>query len=172
MDHDFQLIEGDSKRQIDTAHNPIVVIADSLRSAFNVGSIFRSSECFAVQKIYLSGYTAAGDDPSVIKTSMGTARIVAWERHPNTKELIASLKSKSFRVYALEKTTASTSLYQHNFSGPTALVLGNERHGISPEIISCCDDCLSIPLMGGKNSLNVASAFSIAIAEIRRQQEI
>eukprot|EP01126_Amoeba_proteus_P049308 TRINITY_DN575_c0_g1_i2.p1 TRINITY_DN575_c0_g1~~TRINITY_DN575_c0_g1_i2.p1 ORF type:complete len:205 (+),score=43.07 TRINITY_DN575_c0_g1_i2:547-1161(+) len=151
---------------------PLHVILDNLRSAFNVGSIFRTSECLGVSHIYLCGYTATPDQNSdVRRTTMGTWCSVSWSFHSDICSVISSLKEKKIPVYALETVEDSTPIFTPNFipESGCAVILGNERYGISLNLLKECDGVLHIPCFGTKNSLNVGVAFGICGYELLRQ---
>ncbi len=149
--------------------HPIYIILDNLRSAFNVGSIFRTCETARVEKIILCGYTAYPPHNKLEKTSMGTLPYVEWEHFPSTEEAIDSMKKKNITVLALETSKKGLSIFDFNFPSPVALILGNEAIGISESILNKVDGIVEIPLFGFKNSMNVASACAVAVFEVIRQ---
>ncbi|HEY8272557.1 MAG TPA: RNA methyltransferase [Pseudobdellovibrionaceae bacterium] len=149
---------------------PLVFILHNLRSAFNVGSIFRTAECFGASKIYLCGYTPLPTQDQLAKTAMGTDTLVEWQEIPKIADLLLRLRrNNNYNIVALE--TASHALPLENVfpDMPTAFVLGNERFGIDPEILQLCTEVRKIPLRGQKNSLNVGVAAAIAAYEFSRQ---
>lgn len=150
--------------------NPLYIICDNIRSALNVGAIFRSSDCLGAEKIYLCGYTATPENSKVHKTTMGTHEHVAWESIDKVTQIIEKLRSQDVFVVGLETVKDSKSLYQVDLNRPVALVVGNERYGLDPQTLSLCNSVVHIPMYGVKNSLNVASAMSIAAAEAARQR--
>eukprot|EP00756_Hemistasia_phaeocysticola_P055895 Hpha_TRINITY_DN31893_c0_g1::TRINITY_DN31893_c0_g1_i2::g.29981::m.29981 len=150
---------------------PLTVVLDNLRSAFNVGSIFRTSECLRAERLVLCGYTAVPDDGNgqTKKAAMGTEQHVAHSRCESTHEAVKELKARGVRVYALETVEGAHMLHHFSFPRPCALLLGNERHGIEADLLALCDGCVRIPCRGVKNSLNVGVAFAVAAYEMARQ---
>ncbi|MES2199667.1 MAG: TrmH family RNA methyltransferase [Chlamydiota bacterium] len=138
----------------------IEVFLYSLRSAFNVGSILRTIEAFRLGSLHCSSSTPTPDNPKVQKTSMGTHAYVPY--HIN-----ADLSTMPRPWIALETASPSTPLYSFTFPSTFTLILGNEEFGIPKHILEQCDHIIEIPLVGGKNSLNVASAFAIVASHIR-----
>jgi 23S rRNA (guanosine2251-2'-O)-methyltransferase len=156
---------------------PLVFVLDNLRSAFNVGSIFRTAECFGVQKIYLAGYTPAPEQEKVASTAMGTASLVEWEARPKILDLLKELKSQGHRLIAFETTSHAVPVDEPftepaHGEGPTAFVFGNERFGLEPALLDLCNEVRKIPLRGTKNSLNVGVATAIATYEFARQYSL
>jgi len=147
------------------------VVLDNIRSTFNVGAILRSSDGVGVNKIHLCGITPAPTNPKVHKTSLGAEFTVNYESHPNTLSLIKCLKNKGYIIWALEKTSMSQSIFNYRISEssrPTILVVGNEIIGVDPDVLKECDAHLHIPMVGLKNSLNVAIAFGIAVYSLSK----
>ena len=148
---------------------PLTIVLDSIRSAFNVGGIFRSAECFGIKELVLCGYTPRPDQPQVAKAALGTEQRVSWRYEEAILKTLANLRAAGITCYALETVAEAPSVADTDWVFPAALVLGNERFGLNPEVISACDAIVRIPLFGRKNSLNVVSAFSIATYEIRNR---
>ncbi|MBF0442157.1 MAG: RNA methyltransferase [Oligoflexales bacterium] len=168
LDHEFLVEEGDlSFREEDLI--PLTVILDNVRSAFNIGSIFRTSECLGVTKIHLCGYTGTPDEEKVKKTAMGTDRLVAWEWNENIKDSVKILLDGNIPIIALETVKGAPDIYEFSFPKPCALLLGNERYGLDLESLSLADAVVRIPINGRKNSLNIATAFGVTGFEIKRQ---
>jgi len=142
---------------------PIYLILDNLRSLYNVGSIFRSSECFGVKKIYCCGYTPTPKNVKIKKTAMGTENLVEWQQIDDSIELIKSFKKQGVAIYSMELTSKSIKLDNFQPVYPAAFVLGNEALGVSKEILDLSDKIVYIPLYGFKNSLNVASSAAILL---------
>lgn len=143
------------------------VILHNIRSCYNVGSIFRTSDAFGVEKIYLGGYTPNPEkDRAIAKTALGAEKSVKWEAVWHTNKLIERLKKERIRVVALEQSSQSKNLQKHKPKFPCALVVGNEVRGLSKAILSHCDEVIEIPMLGKKESLNVSVAFGIATFSI------
>ena len=158
------------RNEVVTETLPLVLVVDNLRSAFNVGSIFRIAECFGVAHVYLCGYTATPEQAKLKKSAMGTDVYQRWSWHARAAELLGHLKSTGYLVYGLETSATALSLHEMSFAKvPTALVFGNERFGIESDILGLCDGVVEIPCQGRKNSLNVAVSLGVATYEWRRQ---
>jgi 23S rRNA (guanosine2251-2'-O)-methyltransferase len=137
---------------------------DNIRSLYNVGSIFRTSDGALLQKLYLSGYTPAPPRKEIEKTALGSTESVPWEYVANPLDAISGLKSSGVKICVLEQTTRS--IPYHNVQAtefPLCLVVGNELTGVSPEVIAAADMAVEIPMYGTKQSLNVAVAYGIAL---------
>lgn len=148
---------------------PIHLVLDNMRSAFNVGSIVRTADCVRAEKVYFCGYTACPPHKKLEKTSLGAMPFVPWEHHDDPVQLLHFLKSQNIPIVALETTNQSHSIWDFHFPLPVALVLGNEALGVSGPILDMSDAIVEIPVMGFKNSINVAVASGIAAYEIQRQ---
>ncbi len=148
---------------------PLILVLDHLRSAFNVGSILRTSEFLGVQEVWCVGYTANIQDYGVQKSSMGTHELVPTRAFPNMQETLTFLRSQKIRIIGFETCTQSISLYKPFLPGPTAFLFGNERFGLDADILQQCDELRQIPGYGQKNSLNVAVSVGIACSEWVRQ---
>lgn len=154
-----------------------IVIAHNLRSTHNVGSIFRSCDGFGVNKLYLTGYTpypiVAGDrrlphvrdrlTRQIHKTALGAESSTPFEYVDDPATAIAVCRQGGFRIVALEQTAGSISLAHYKPPDKLALVLGEEVHGIPPELLKLCDDAVEIPMSGNKESFNVSVAAGIAL---------
>jgi tRNA G18 (ribose-2'-O)-methylase SpoU len=148
----------------------IHIVLDNIRSAFNVGSIFRSADgAGSVKKIYLCGITADIDNPKLEKTALGALETVESEHFDTTVEVIDDLQSRNIPVYALEITKGAKNFQQMEYPERVAIVLGHEKKGVSDEILSMCDEKIMIPMRGFKESLNVANCASIVLYEITRE---
>ncbi len=148
---------------------PLFFVLDHLRSSFNVGSLFRTAECMGVGHIYLVGYTPTPQDLGVQKTAMGTEKAVSWSTHHHLQEVIDQLSKKQVPLVALETAESAQSLLGWTAPSSVALLVGNERFGLSQKSLQMVDQIIEIPLMGQKNSLNVANALSVTTFEIVRQ---
>jgi tRNA G18 (ribose-2'-O)-methylase SpoU len=158
---------------LDTIHKvqklPAYVLLNSIRSNYNVGSIFRTSDGVMIEKLYLCGYTPCPPKKEVLKTALGSTESVKWEYAKDAKAVITELKNQGIQIWALELTDKSIPYFQINSKDfPVCLIIGNEITGVSQELLNLCDKSLEIPQFGIKQSLNVAVAYGIAIFELRR----
>lgn len=140
----------------------MVVILEDLRSSFNVGSIFRTSECLGIKELWLCGITSQPGDKSLAKTAMGTQKRMPWKAFVSAVEAVNLAKEQGRRVYALETVETAGSVFEVEYQFPLALVVGNEALGVSQEVLALCDEYISLPMQGWKNSLNVGVAFGVA----------
>jgi len=141
------------------------VLLDNLRSAWNVGSIFRIADGAGARRLHLCGITPPGDHPRVPKTALGAQNAVEWTAHPNGLETARALRGRGFRLWALETTPQAVPLFDllpAAAEPPLALVLGNELSGVDPGILALCERHVYLPMQGVKASLNVATAFGAA----------
>jgi tRNA G18 (ribose-2'-O)-methylase SpoU len=162
-----------SRSTIETLHKikklPVYVLLNSIRSNYNVGAIFRTSDGAMIEKLYLCGYTPCPSKKEVLKTALGSTESVKWEYVKDAKTVIRQLKNKGIQIYALELTDKSIPYNQINKEDfPICLVVGNEITGVSQELLDLCDKSIEIPQFGIKQSLNVAVAYGIAIFELRK----
>jgi len=140
-----------------------VVLLDNIRSAWNVGSIFRSADGFGYDHVYLCGITPTPENEAVTKTSLGAEDTVTWSYHRDAVKLVSGLKKEGWIINALEDDARATSIHTRE-DGPkkTALILGNEVTGVDPDLLDLCNEIYYIPMRGKKKSFNVAIAFGIA----------
>lgn len=153
---------------------PLTVVLDHVRSLHNVGSVFRSSDAFRVESIYLCGITATPPQAEIHKTALGAEDTVAWKYFRNTEDAVAELKENNVEVLAIEQVESSTMLqdFQPQKGKKYAIVLGNEVKGVQQEVIDMCDGCIEIPQFGTKHSLNVSVTAGIVIWEFARKLEL
>lgn len=155
---------------------PLRLIADNLRSAFNVGAILRTAECFGAEHVSLAGYTPTPVAEKTARTSLGTEKSVSWSSDPNVHDVIYKAKVDGYTVIALETAHSAISIGDFEWPEKVALLLGNERFGLDRDVLDQCDHILKIPMHGVKNSLNVGIACGIAVAAWRshtdRKREI
>jgi len=136
---------------------------DNLRSVFNVGSIFRTADGCGVKKLHLGGITPPPTHPGMAKTALGADQHVPWSQYWDGLSGILTFKKEGFEIIGLEYTSVSKPIFEYQNPGrPILLVVGNENHGIDPEILDASDKVIHIPMAGYKESLNVSTAFSIA----------
>ena len=144
----------------------VYLILHNIRSAYNVGSIFRTADAAGVAKIYLGGYTPTPQEEKVIKTSLGAEKSVAWEKVFSTWRLIEKLKSDGMKVVALEQSKTSRDYRHLKPKFPLAIIVGNEVNGLSSNILKRADSVWHIPMRGKKESLNVSVAAGIFLYKI------
>lgn len=162
-----------NRSTLDTIHTinklPIYVVLNNIRSNYNVGSIFRSSDGAMIEKLYLCGYTPSPPKKEILKTALGSTESVKWEYVKNPIDIVKKLKKDGLKIIALEQTDKSIPYHQINKNiFPACLIIGNEITGVSQELIDLCDLSIEIPQYGIKQSLNVAVAYGIAIFEFRK----
>lgn len=152
---------------------PLVLVLDNVRSMHNVGSVFRSSDGFLIEAIYLCGYTPQPPHRDINKTALGATETVAWTYFNNTKDAVFSLREKGFKIFSVEQAENSISLenVQWDRTSPLALVFGNEVEGVAQEVIDLCDGCIEIPQWGMKHSLNISVAAGIVLWEMVRSSK-
>ena len=148
---------------------PVTVVVDSIRSAFNVGGILRTAECFGVAEVILCGYTPLPDNAQVARAALGADQLVKWRYVEKIRDAVRELNESGVSCYALETVAGSPLVGEVEWSFPGALVLGNERFGLDPDVIGLCKSAVRIQMYGAKNSLNVVSAFSVAAHQMRQQ---
>lgn len=149
---------------------PIIVVLENIRSAYNVGSVFRTSDAFLVEAIYIIGYSAKPPHKEIKKTALGAEETVDWKYFKTTAEAIEELRAKGFNVYAAEQAEGSYKLNAIGFETDEkiAVVFGNEVTGVEQSTIALCDGCLEIPQLGMKHSLNIATAAGVVLWELIR----
>lgn len=143
----------------------IIIIADNIRSLNNIGSLFRTSDSFAIQKIYLCGITATPPNREIHKTALGAELTVEWEYIKDTKEAVRQVKEQGYTVAAIEQVEGAIMLDKLEVSTNQkyAVIMGNEVDGVSQDVVDICDMSIEIPQYGTKHSLNVAVACGIAV---------
>lgn len=151
-----------------TKKTPIIVVLDNIRSLNNIGSVFRTSDAFLIEKIYLCGITATPPNKEIHKTALGATESVAWEYVENTIDLIESLKKDKVKVLAIEQAENSTML--NEFAPETdqkyAVIMGNEVKGVQQEVVSASDFCIEIPQLGTKHSLNISVSCGVVLWDL------
>jgi tRNA G18 (ribose-2'-O)-methylase SpoU len=140
---------------------PLYFILDNLRSAFNVGSVFRTCDILRVKGLFLCGYTAYPPHKKLEKTSLGTIEYVPWKHFETALDAVKYLQQQNIPVWAAETTSISMPYTEVSYPEELGIVLGNEALGVSREVMERCDRIIEIPTFGYKNSLNVASACAV-----------
>ncbi|MCS7035394.1 MAG: RNA methyltransferase [Saprospiraceae bacterium] len=153
---------------------PLVLVLDDIRSALNVGSVFRTADAFAVERLVLCGITACPPHREIHKTALGSVETVAWSYSPKAAQALQQLRSEGYRVLAIEqvKTSLALQAFVPELGVRYAFVLGNEISGVSQGALEHCDGALEIPQFGAKHSLNVAVAAGIAVWEFVRKHRL
>ena len=150
--------------------SPIVVVLDNVRSALNVGSVFRTSDAFRIEKIYLCGITATPPNKEIRKSALGATESVKWEKVEDTESTIKKLKSEGYHICAIEQTENSTML--DNFippEKPIAVVFGHEVNGVQQSVVDLCNQSIEIPQIGTKHSLNISVSIGIVIWDLYKK---
>ncbi|MBU2526815.1 MAG: RNA methyltransferase [Bacteroidetes bacterium] len=147
---------------------PIVIVLDNVRSLHNVGAIFRTSDAFLIQKIYLCGITGTPPNKEIRKTALGATETVCWEYASNTLELVKKLQGQGIYVASLEQAVGSVMLqdFEPIPARTMAFVFGHEVHGVSQEVVDASDKVIEIPQFGSKHSLNVSVSAGMVIWEL------
>ena len=150
---------------------PVVVVLDNVRSLNNIGSVFRTSDAFLVDRILLCGITATPPHKDIHKTALGATESVEWKYFPETAEAIEELKSEDYSIIAVEQTVDSISLdrFQVKRDMKYAFIFGHEIRGVSQEIVDMSHSSLDIPQFGTKHSLNISVCAGMVIWEVFRQ---
>jgi tRNA G18 (ribose-2'-O)-methylase SpoU len=150
---------------------PLVLVLDNVRSGMNVGSIFRTADAFALEKIVLCGITAKPPHREILKTALGSTESVNWEYVEQTTIAVEHLKTQGYQVFAVEQTAPKTWLHEFRTvaNEKYALVLGNEVDGVADNVLQLCQGALEIPQFGTKHSLNIAVAAGIAVWELNQK---
>ena len=152
---------------------PLVVVLDNIRSALNVGSIFRTADAFALEQVVLCGITAQPPHREILKTALGSTDSVAWQYFSDTVEAIQQLQKNGYTVLAVEQTTDKIWLqdFQPQLDGKYAFVMGNEVDGVDDQALKLCNGVVETPQFGTKHSLNVAVAAGIVVWEVVRKMK-
>ncbi|MDH6314126.1 23S rRNA (guanosine2251-2'-O)-methyltransferase [Parabacteroides sp. PFB2-10] len=150
---------------------PLIVVLDQVRSLHNVGSVFRTSDAFRVEAIYLCGITATPPHPEIHKTALGAEDTVDWIYFKDTLEAVDRLKTAGYIVCSIEQAEGSVMLDRLTLDKDKkyAVILGNEVKGVQQEVVDNCDQCIEIPQYGTKHSLNVSVTAGIVIWDFFKQ---
>lgn len=147
---------------------PIIVVLDNIRSLNNIGSVFRTSDAFLIEKIYLCGITATPPNKDIHKTALGATASVDWEYVEDTLQLVKKLKDDCIKVLAIEQAENSTKLdtFLPEKNQKYAIVMGNEVKGVQQEVVNASDLCIEIPQLGTKHSLNISVTTGVVIWDL------
>lgn len=150
---------------------PLIVILDNIRSLNNIGSVFRTSDAFLVEAIYLCGITATPPNVEIHKTALGAEDSVAWKYFAETTDAVTELQNNEYTVYAIEQVENSISLEELTLDKTKkyAIVMGNEVKGVQQSVVNICDNSIEIPQYGTKHSLNISVTTGIVIWDFFKQ---
>ena len=149
---------------------PIIVILENVRSAYNVGSVFRTADAFLLQSIYICGYTAHPPHKEIKKTALGAEETMSWKYFKKINEAIDELRKAGYKIFAVEQAENSQPLQQVKFEKDEklAVIFGNEVSGVEQSTMALTDGCIEIPQLGMKHSLNIATAAGVVLWELVR----
>lgn len=156
-----------------TQKTPLIVVLDNIRSLNNIGSVFRTSDAFLIEKIYLCGITATPPNKDIHRTALGATESVAWEYVEDTLELVKKLKGDGVKVLAIEQAENSTKLndFQPKNDEKYAIVMGNEVKGVQQEVVNASDLCVEIPQLGTKHSLNISVTTGVVLWDLFQKMQ-
>jgi len=166
-DSEINVQTGDTDGPV-TKH-PIVLVLDNLRSAFNVGNLFRLADVCGVERVVTCGYTATPPHPKLEKTALGTDKVVDHEHFETSVEAVCALKQAGYQVVGIETVEGAKDVWDVEFRFPVAFLLGNEALGVEKDALRECDLFAKLPVFGRKNSLNVANCASAVVYIAIRQ---
>jgi tRNA G18 (ribose-2'-O)-methylase SpoU len=149
---------------------PMIAVLENVRSAYNVGSVFRTADAFLLEGVYLCGYTAFPPHKEISKTALGAEETVQWKHFPKAEDALTQLRKLGYKILAVEQTEKSLKLQDSGFERreKIAVVFGNEVTGVDQATILQCDGSIEIPQLGMKHSLNIAVAAGIVLWEFVR----
>ncbi|OPZ25655.1 MAG: tRNA (guanosine(18)-2'-O)-methyltransferase [Bacteroidetes bacterium ADurb.BinA174] len=152
---------------------PLIVVLDNVRSLNNIGSVFRTSDAFRVEEIFLCGITATPPNVEIHKTALGAEDSVKWRYFEETISAVEELKAEDYTVFSIEQAENSISLesVQLDKNKKYAVILGHEVHGVQQSVIDASDGCIEIPQYGTKHSLNVSVTAGIVIWDFFKQMQ-
>lgn len=147
---------------------PIIILLDNIRSLNNIGSVFRTSDAFLVEKIYLCGITATPPHKDIHKTALGSTDTVAWEYAENTLDVVEKLKNENVKICAIEQAENATMLndFSPEANAKYAFVFGNEVKGVAQSVVSASDVVIEIPQFGTKHSLNISVSCGVVVWDV------
>jgi len=147
---------------------PLIVVLDNIRSLNNIGSVFRTSDAFLIEKIYLCGITAKPPHKDIHKTALGATESVEWEYVEDTLQLVEKLKNEKVKILAIEQAENSTMLQDFNIEANQkyAVIFGNEVKGVQQKVVSTSNYCIEIPQFGTKHSLNISVSVGVVLWDL------
>jgi 23S rRNA (guanosine2251-2'-O)-methyltransferase len=153
----------------DLGRLPVAVLLDNVRSMYNVGAFFRVGDGVGVEKLWLCGITAHPPKKAITKTALGAEEMVRWEHDWDAVRVAQGLRRGGFQLAAIETSAQAVDLFEWEPSFPVCVAFGNEVEGLRPELMEMADAHVRIPMMGQKNSLNVATAGGVVMYELWRK---
>jgi 23S rRNA (guanosine2251-2'-O)-methyltransferase len=155
-----------------SAKAPFVIVLDNIRSQSNVGSVFRTSDAFLVEKILLCGITATPPQPDIRKTALGATESVPWKYFEKTTDAINTLREEGYIIIGIEQVEQSYELQDFipENDKKYALIFGHEINGVDQEVLDLCDYCIEIPQFGTKHSFNIAVSAGIVLWELNKKR--
>jgi len=147
---------------------PFVIVLDNVRSLNNIGSVFRTSDAFLIEAVYLCGITACPPNKEINKTALGATESVVWKYFEHTKDAVLQLKKEGYQVASIEQAEGSISLENFDIQNDTkyAFIFGHEVKGVQQEIVDASDFCIEIPQYGTKHSLNISVSAGVVIWDV------
>lgn len=164
----FQVTRG-AERYEALGEIPVAILLDDVRSMYNVGAFFRTADGAALRHLYLGGITPDPLQNGVAKTALGAEATVPWSRSVDARETVMGLRESGYEIAAVETAPHAVDLFDWKPHWPVCVLFGNEVEGLRPELLSLCDVCVRIPMLGMKHSLNVATAGGIVMYELLRK---
>lgn len=147
---------------------PLVIVLDNVRSLNNIGSVFRTADCYRVEKIILCGITACPPHKDIRKTALGASETIEWSYEEDTVTAVNSLKKQGYRTCAIEQADRSQNLYNFNAEKgeKLAIILGNEVKGVQQSVVDICDEVIELEQYGTKHSLNISVCTGIVVYDL------
>lgn len=151
---------------------PVIAVLENIRSAYNIGSVFRTADAFLLEAIYIIGYSAVPPHKEIRKTALGAEESVKWEHFADSTAAIVTLRKENYKVFAVEQAENSLKLHKTDFTAgdKVAVIFGNEVNGVDQSTIAQCDGCIEIPQLGMKHSLNIATAAGVVLWELTKRK--
>ena len=150
---------------------PVIAVLENIRSAYNVGSVFRTADAFLLESVYICGYTAYPPHKEIKKTALGAEDSVSWKYFKKMEEAIGDIRQNGYTIYAVEQAVDSWKLGSFSVEeDKIAVIFGNEVTGVEQSTIELCDGVIEIPQLGMKHSLNVATAAGVVLWELIRER--
>jgi tRNA G18 (ribose-2'-O)-methylase SpoU len=148
---------------------PVSILLDNVRSMYNVGAFFRTSDAAGCEKLYLCGITGRPPKRAITKTALGAEETVPWEHFPDAGGLVGKLRLQNYEIAAVETSVHAIDLFDWQPRFPVCILFGHEVDGLKPELLALCDTHVRIPMLGRKHSLNVATAGGVVLYELLRK---